>query len=194
VDGIVVDGRSAIDESMVTGESMSVTRSVDDKVNGGTLNQSGALIIRAEKVGRDTILSRIVQMVADAQRSRAPIQRMADQVSGWFVPLVIVIAFVTFVAWAMFGPVPRMTYGLIATGDNRTTALAIARRLGIDEVEADVLPDKKSAVVSRLKSKGRVVAMAGDGVNDARRWLLRMWASPWGQARMSPWKAQALRS
>jgi hypothetical protein len=107
---------------------------------------------------------------------------------------VIVIAFVTFVAWAMFGPVPRMTYGLIATGDNRTTALAIARRLGIDEVEANVLPDKKSAVVSRLKSKGRVVAMAGDGVNDARRWLLRMWASPWGQERMSPWKAQALRS
>jgi Cu+-exporting ATPase len=114
VDGIVVDGRSAIDESMVTGESMPVTRSVDETVIGGTLNQSGALIIRAEKVGRDTMLSRIVQMVADAQRSRAPIQRMADQVSGWFVPLVIVIAFVTFVAWAMFGPEPRMTYALIA--------------------------------------------------------------------------------
>jgi len=371
VDGIVVEGRSAIDESMVTGESMPVTRSVDDRVIGGTLNQSGALIIRAEKVGRDTMLSRIVQMVADAQRSRAPIQRMADQVSGWFVPLVIAIALLTFVAWSIFGPEPKVTYGLLAavavliiacpcalglatpmsimvgvgkgaqlgvliknaealehmekvdtlvvdktgtltegkpsvtgivpaagfdeqevlrlaagvervsehplalaivaaaedrgiaipnvtdfdsptgkgalgtvegklivlgnaaflaehgvdasalaaradsmrgegataiyigvagkvagilaiadpikpttvpalnalrqdgirvvmlTGDNKTTALAVARRLGIEEVEADVLPDEKSAVVSRLKSEGRVVAMAGDGVNDA---------------------------
>jgi len=371
VDGIVLDGRSAVDESLVTGESMPVTRTVDDKVIGGTLNQSGGLIIRAEKVGRDTMLSRIVQMVADAQRSRAPIQRMADQVSGWFVPLVILIALLTFFAWSVFGPEPKMTYGLLAavavliiacpcalglatpmsimvgvgkgaqlgvliknaealehmekvdtlvvdktgtltegkpsvtaivpatgfdehevlrlaagverasehplalaivaaaesrgifipdvtnfdsptgkgalgtvdgkfivlgnasflaehsvdpaaltaqadsmrgegataiyigvagraagilaiadpikpttvtalnalrkdgirvvmlTGDNRTTALAVARRLGIDEVEADVLPDEKSAVVSRLKSEGRVVAMAGDGVNDA---------------------------
>jgi Cu+-exporting ATPase len=371
VDGVVVDGRSAVDESMVTGESMPVTRSVDDEVIGGTLNQSGGLIIRAEKVGRDTMLARIVQMVADAQRSRAPIQRMADQVSGWFVPLVILIALLTFVAWSIFGPEPKMTFGLLAavavliiacpcalglatpmsimvgvgkgaqlgvliknaealehmekvdtlvvdktgtltegkpsvtgivsaagfdeheilrlaagverasehplalaivaaaesrgiaipdvtdfdsptgkgalgtvegklivlgnasflaehgvdaaalvaqadsmrgegataiyigvagrvvgilaiadsikpttvsaldalrrdgirvvmlTGDNRTTALAVARRLGIEEVEADVLPDEKSAVVSRLKSEGRVVAMAGDGVNDA---------------------------
>ena len=350
---------------------MPVTRTIDDRVIGGTLNQSGALIIRAEKVGRDTMLSRIVQMVADAQRSRAPIQRMADQVSGWFVPLVILIALLTFLAWAVLGPEPRMTYGLLAavgvliiacpcalglatpmsimvgvgkgaqvgvliknaealehmekvdtlivdktgtltegkpsvtgivpadgfdeqnilrlaagverasehplalaivaaaeargitipdvtnfdsptgkgalgtvegklivlgnasflaehgvdaktlaaqadsmrvegataiyigvagqaagilaiadpikpttvqalnalrkdgmrvvmlTGDNRTTALAVAQRLGIDEVEADVLPDQKSAVVARLKSEGRVVAMAGDGVNDA---------------------------
>ncbi|MBS0364652.1 MAG: heavy metal translocating P-type ATPase [Proteobacteria bacterium] len=371
VDGIVVDGRSAVDESLVTGESMPVTRGVNDRVIGGTLNQSGALIIRADKVGRDTMLARIVQMVADAQRSRAPIQRMADRVSGWFVPLVILIALLSFVAWALFGPEPRMTYGLLAavsvliiacpcalglatpmsimvgvgkgaqlgvliknaealermekvdtlvvdktgtltegkpsvtaivpaagfderevlrlaagverasehplavaivaaaqsrgivipgvtgfdsptgkgalgtvegrlvvlgnasflaehganagslaaqadamrgegataihiavegraagilaiadpikpttvaaldalrrdgirvvmlTGDNRTTALAVARRLGIGEVEADVLPDEKSAVVSRLKSAGRVVAMAGDGVNDA---------------------------
>ena len=371
VDGMVVDGRSAVDESLITGESMPVTRTIDDRVIGGTLNQSGALIIRAEKVGRDTMLSRIVQMVADAQRSRAPIQRMADQVSGWFVPLVILIALLTFLAWAVLGPEPRMTYGLLAavgvliiacpcalglatpmsimvgvgkgaqvgvliknaealehmekvdtlivdktgtltegkpsvtgivpadgfdeqnilrlaagverasehplalaivaaaeargitipdvtnfdsptgkgalgtvegklivlgnasflaehgvdaktlaaqadsmrvegataiyigvagqaagilaiadpikpttvqalnalrkdgirvvmlTGDNRTTALAVAQRLGIDEVEADVLPDQKSAVVARLKSEGRVVAMAGDGVNDA---------------------------
>jgi len=371
VDGIVIGGRSAVDESMVTGESMPVTRTVDDKVISGTLNQSGSLIIRAEKVGRDTMLSRIVQMVAAAQRSRAPIQRMADQVSGWFVPLVILIAILTFAIWSVFGPDPKMTYGLLAavsvliiacpcalglatpmsimvgvgkgaqfgiliknaealehmekvdtlvvdktgtltegkpsvtgivpaagfeeqeilrlaagverasehplalaivavaesrgvaipdvtdfdsptgkgafgtvegkfivlgnvsflaehgvevdvlaaqadslrgegataiymgvagkaagilaiadpvkattasaldalrkdgirvvmlTGDNRTTALAVARRLGIDAVEADVLPDEKSAVVSRLKLEGRVVAMAGDGVNDA---------------------------
>ncbi|MGY0799016.1 copper-transporting P-type ATPase [Lysobacter sp. A286] len=371
VDGVVVDGRSAVDESMVTGESMPVTRSVDDPVIGGTLNQSGALIIRAEKVGRDTLLSRIVQMVADAQRSRAPIQRMADRVSGWFVPAVIAAAIVTFIVWSIVGPEPRMAYGLVAavsvliiacpcalglatpmsimvgvgkgaqlgvliknaealehmekvdtlvvdktgtltegkpsvtgivpaegfdeeailrlaagverasehplalaivdaaksrgivipdvtgfdsptgkgvlgtvegefvslgnaaflaehgvdtaaladqadglrgegataiyigvsgraagilaiadpikdttapalqalrddgirivmlTGDNRTTALAVARTLGIDEVEADVLPDGKSDVVSRLRAEGRVVAMAGDGVNDA---------------------------
>lgn len=371
VDGQVEDGRSSVDESMVTGESMPITRTVGDHVVGGTLNQTGALVIRAEKVGRDTMLARIVQMVADAQRSRAPIQRMADKVSGWFVPVVIIIALLAFAAWAIWGPEPRFAYGLVAavsvliiacpcalglatpmsimvgvgkgaglgvliknaealermekvdtlvadktgtlteggpavteivaadgfaqddilrlaagvekasehplalavvaaaqtkgiavppvtdfdsptgkgalgtiegkrivlgnaaflaengidasslseradalrhdgataiyigvgdqtagifaiadpvkattqealkalhadgirivmlTGDNRTTAEAVARRLGIDEVEADVLPDQKSAVVARLKSEGRVVAMAGDGVNDA---------------------------
>ena len=371
VDGVVEDGRSALDESMVTGESMPVTKSVDDTVIGGTMNQSGALIIRADKVGRDTMLSRIVQMVAEAQRSRAPIQRMADQVSGWFVPLVIGIAILAFALWGIWGPEPRFAHGLIAavsvliiacpcalglatpmsimvgvgrgaglgvliknaealehmekvdtlvvdktgtltegkpavtriiaaagfeeaellrlaagverasehplalaivdaaisrsieippvsgfdsptgkgavgvvenkritlgnarfltesgidtaplaaeadalredgataifmglgqqvvgvfaiadpikpttpealaalradgirvvmlTGDNRTTAAAVARRLGIDAVEADVLPDQKADVVARLKQEGRVVAMAGDGVNDA---------------------------
>lgn len=371
VDGVVEDGRSSIDEAMVTGESMPVTRESGDHVIGGTLNQTGALVIRAEKVGRDTMLSRIVQMVADAQRSRAPIQRMADQVSGWFVPLVIGVAGLAFVAWGLWGPDPRFAHGLIAavsvliiacpcalglatpmsimvgvgkgagagvlirnaealermekvdtlvvdktgtltegkpsvievvavrgfdevgilrlaagvetasehplaraivaaaekkgilvppvtgfdsptgkgalgvvegkrivlgnalflkengvdasslsetadalrhdgataiyiaidgqvggifaiadpvkattaealkalhedgirivmlTGDNRTTAEAVARKLGIDEIEADVLPDQKSGVVNRLKAEGRVVAMAGDGVNDA---------------------------
>lgn len=371
VDGIVEDGRSSLDESMVTGESMPVTKSKDDKVIGGTLNQTGALVIVADKVGRDTMLARIVQMVAEAQRSRAPIQRLADQVSGWFVPVVIVIAVLAFVGWGIWGPEPRFAYGLVAavavliiacpcalglatpmsimvgvgrgaglgvliknaealehmervdtlvvdktgtltegrpavtkivsasgfdetellrlaaaverasehplaiaiveaaksrnislpdvrdfdsptgrgalgvvedrrivlgnarfledegvdtkaladeadelrlsgataifigidgrvggafaiadpvkqttpealaalkaegirvvmlTGDNRTTAQAVAARLGIEEVEAEVLPDQKSAVVARLKQEGRVVAMAGDGVNDA---------------------------
>ena len=371
VDGTVVEGRSSLDESMVTGESMPVGKGEGAAVIGGTLNQSGGLVIVAEKIGRDTMLARIVQMVADAQRSRAPIQRLADTVSGWFVPLVIIIAVIAFAVWAMVGPEPRFAYGLVAavavliiacpcalglatpmsimvgvgrgaglgiliknaealerfekvdtlvvdktgtltegkpavtavvpandhaedevlrlaagverasehplalaivaaaegrgialpdvsdfdsptgkgakgrveghsvvlgnaaflasegvalgsaaeaadslrrdgataifvgidgkvagtiaiadpvkpttpealrtlrdqglrivmlTGDNRVTAEAVARQLGIDEVEADVLPDQKSAVVERLKREGRVVAMAGDGVNDA---------------------------
>ena len=114
VDAVVADGRSSLDESMVTGESMPVTKAVGDKVIGGTLNQTGALVIVAEKVGRDTMLARIVQMVAEAQRSRAPIQRMADQVSGWFVPVVIGIAVLAFIGWGIWGPEPRFAYGLVA--------------------------------------------------------------------------------
>ncbi len=371
VDGELIEGRSAIDESMVTGESMPVTKEAGAALIGGTLNRTGGFIMRAGKIGSDTMLSRIVGMVAEAQRSRAPIQRLADQVSGWFVPLVIVIAIAAFVAWMAFGPEPRLAHGIVAavavliiacpcalglatpmsimvgvgrgahlgvliknaealerfekvdtlvvdktgtltegkpkltalkpvdgfddsellrlaaslerasehplaaaivdaakerglslgeaqdfdspvgkgvtgivdgrrlvigshrimaeagvdlaalnseaealraeggtvifiavdgrvagllaiadpvkqttpaaiealkgagirvvmlTGDNRTTAQAVARRLGIDEVEAEVLPEDKSAVVSRLRAQGRVVAMAGDGVNDA---------------------------
>ncbi|WP_038360777.1 heavy metal translocating P-type ATPase [Bosea sp. 117] len=371
VDGKVEEGRSAIDESLVTGESMPVTKAEGDRVIGGTLNRSGGLVMVAEKVGRDTMLARIVQMVSEAQRSRAPIQRLADRVAGWFVPLVVLCAVLAFAAWMMFGPEPRFSYALVAavavliiacpcalglatpmsimvgvgrgaqagvlikdaaalerleavdtlvvdktgtltegkpsvtamvpaegfeaeevlrlaagverpsehplahaivaaaeakgiaipkvmgfdspvgkgaygmverkrvvlgsaaflkelgietstlaaradelraegasaifigvngkaagifaiadaikattpealralkedgirvvmlTGDNRTTAQAVARRLGIDEVEAEVAPEDKSAVVARLKSEGRVVAMAGDGVNDA---------------------------
>ena len=371
VDGVVVEGRSAVDESMVTGESMPVTKEVGAAAIGGTMNQSGGLVIEAQKVGHDTMLSRIVQLVAEAQRSRAPIQRLADHVSGYFVPAVIGIAALAFIAWPFWGPEPRFSYGLVAavavfiiacpcalglatpmsimvgvgrgaqagvliknaealehmekvdtlvvdktgtltegkpsvtavvpapgfdeaeilrlaasverasehplalaivaaadkqgiatapvadfdsptgkgalgtvegrrvvlgnaafltehgidparladqadklredgatvifagiggkaagaiaiadpvktstpealaglraegirvvmlTGDNWTTAKAVARRLGIDEVEAEVLPDQKSAVVQRYKADGRVVAMAGDGVNDA---------------------------
>ena len=371
VDGELVDGRVAIDESMVTGESMPVTKEVGDKVVGGAINQTGSFLMRAEKVGADTLLAQIVQMVAQAQRSRAPIQRMADQVSGWFVPAVILVAAIAFVTWSLVGPEPRFSFGLVAavsvliiacpcalglatpisimvgvgrgaqagvliknaealerfekidtlvidktgtltegrpavtairpvagidetellrlaaslerasehpladaivraakdrdlqlsepsefdspvgkgvvglvdgkrlilgsgkfqaeqgidtsaldaeaealradgataifaaidgraagvfaiadpikpttaeavralkaegirlvmmTGDNRTTALAVARKLGIDEVEAEVLPQDKAAVVERLRKEGRIVAMAGDGVNDA---------------------------
>ena len=114
VDGEIVDGRSAIDESMVTGESMPVTRGVGDRVIGGTMNQSGGFVMRADKVGRDTVLSQIVQMVAQAQRSRAPIQRLADQVSSWFVPAVLLASLLAFAAWSIWGPEPRPTYGLIA--------------------------------------------------------------------------------
>jgi Cu+-exporting ATPase len=114
VDGVILEGRSSLDESLVTGESMPVTKEVGGKVIAGTLNQSGGFVMRAEKVGRDTLLSQIVKMVADAQRSRAPIQRLADQVSGWFVPIVIVTALIAFGAWAWFGPEPRMAFGLVA--------------------------------------------------------------------------------
>ena len=114
VDGVVVEGRSAVDESMVTGESMPVTKEAGAKVIGATMNQSGALIIEATKVGRDTMLSQIVQLVAEAQRSRAPIQRLADQVSGYFVPTVIAAAALAFAAWAIFGPEPRFSFGLVA--------------------------------------------------------------------------------
>jgi Cu+-exporting ATPase len=114
VDGIMLEGRSSLDESLVTGESMPVTKDVGAKLIAGTLNQSGGFVMRAEKVGRDTLLSQIVQMVAQAQRSRAPIQRLADQVAGWFVPTVIAVALVAFATWAWFGPEPRFAFGLVA--------------------------------------------------------------------------------
>jgi Cu+-exporting ATPase len=370
VDGEVLEGRSHVDESMVTGESMPVLKEAGAQVVGGAINQTGAFLMRADRIGRDTLLSRIVQMVAEAQRSRAPIQRLADKVSGWFVPAVIAAAMLAFAVWAFVGPEPRLANALVAavsvliiacpcalglatpmsimvgvgrgaragilvknaealerlekvdvlvvdktgtltegkpavtglkavgvsqdellrlaaslergsehplaaaivaaakekglalaeasdfdspigkgvtglvdgrriaigagsyleelkidaaalateaealrrdgatvvfvaldgkaagllaitdpvkastpaavaalkaegvrlvmlTGDNRVTAEAVAKRLGIDEVEADVLPDRKAEVVQRLRAEGRVVAMAGDGVNDA---------------------------
>ena len=114
VDGVVTQGRSLVDESLVTGEPMPVGKDAGDQVTGGTVNQSGALVVRATRVGAETTLSRIVQMVATAQRSRAPIQRLADRVAGWFVPAVVAVAVVAFVAWAAFGPEPRLAHGLVA--------------------------------------------------------------------------------
>ena len=114
VDGVLLEGRSSLDESLVTGESMPVTKDEGARVIAGTLNQTGSFVMRADKVGRETLLSQIVQMVADAQRSRAPIQRLADQVAGWFVPTVIAAAIAAFVAWYAFGPEPRFAFGLVA--------------------------------------------------------------------------------
>ena len=114
VDGAITEGHSSLDESMVTGESLPVSKDIGDKVIGGTMNASGGFIMRAERIGSETMLARIVQMVANAQRSRAPIQRMADQVSGWFVPAVIIAAILAFAAWSTWGPEPRFTFGMVA--------------------------------------------------------------------------------
>jgi Cu+-exporting ATPase len=122
VDALVTEGQSFVDESMVTGESMPVPKAAGAKVIGGTVNQAGGLVLRAEKIGRDTMLARIVDMVARAQRSRAPIQRLADRVAGWFVPAVIAAALAAFAAWMAFGPEPRFTFALVAA----VTVLIIA--------------------------------------------------------------------
>ncbi|WP_201313221.1 heavy metal translocating P-type ATPase [Dyella sp. EPa41] len=114
VDGVVLDGRSHVDESMLTGEPLPVAKGRDDQLTGGTLNQDGALLMRAEKVGAETVLAQIVTLVAQAQRSKAPLQRVADRVAAWFVPAVVAVAALAFVLWAWFGPDPKLTYALIA--------------------------------------------------------------------------------
>jgi len=115
VDGRVVDGSSAVDQSMLTGEAIPVAKGVGDEVIGGTINGTGTFLFRATRVGRDTMLAQIVRLVEQAQGSRAPIQRLADAVTGWFVPLVLVIALATFAVWMLFGPEPRLTFALIST-------------------------------------------------------------------------------
>ncbi len=122
VDGTITDGKSAIDESMITGEPMPVSKVIGDSVIGGTVNQTGSFLFRAERVGRDTMLAQIVEMVANAQRSRAPIQRVVDQVAAWFVPIVIAISVITFTVWAVFGPSPQLANALI----NAVAVLIIA--------------------------------------------------------------------
>ena len=122
VDGVVLDGRTAIDESMVSGEPIPVEKQPTDPVTGGTMNGTGSIVMRAERVGADTLLARIVRMVNEAQRSRAPIQRLADTVSGWFVPTVVAVAVATFVIWARVGPEPRLAHALV----NAVAVLIIA--------------------------------------------------------------------
>src|SRR5436309_7885975 len=122
VDGVVLEGRSAVDESMVTGESIPVEKTPGSRVIGGTVNGTGGFVMRAERVGSETLLAQIVHMVSEAQRSRAPIQRLADLVSSWFVPAVVLIAMATFVVWVIWGPEPRLAHGLV----NAVAVLIIA--------------------------------------------------------------------
>ena len=122
VDGVVIDGVSAVDESMVTGEPIPVEKDAGDRIIGATINTTGTLVIRAEKVGADTLLARIVAMVAEAQRSRAPVQKLADVVSAYFVPAVIAVAAITFVVWAVVGPPPRLAHAVV----NAVAVLIIA--------------------------------------------------------------------
>jgi Cu+-exporting ATPase len=122
VDGIVIEGTTSVDESMVTGEPIPVEKATESRVTGGTVNGTGTIVIQAERVGAETVLAQIVRMVSDAQRSRAPIQRLADRISSWFVPTVIVVAIVTFVVWAVIGPEPRFAYALL----NAVAVLIIA--------------------------------------------------------------------
>src|SRR5690242_8619710 len=122
VDGIVLEGRSSVDESMITGEPIPVEKQKGDGVTGATVNGTGSLVMRAERVGSETLLAQIVRMVAEAQRSRAPIQKLADRVSGYFVPIVVGVAILTFVVWALFGPAPRLAHGLV----NAVAVLIIA--------------------------------------------------------------------
>src|SRR5213593_262355 len=122
VDGVIVEGQSNIDDSMITGEPMPVSKGAGDKVVGATVNQTGSFLMHAERIGSETLLAQIVQMVAEAQRSRAPIQKLADTVSGYFVPAVISIAGITFIVWSIIGPAPAMAYALV----NAVSVLIIA--------------------------------------------------------------------
>ena len=199
VDGVVVEGASSVDESMVTGEPIPVEKSAKDPVIGGTVNEKGTFIMRAERVGSETLLAQIVQMVSEAQRSRAPIQRLADVVASYFVPIVIAIAVITFVVWALWGPDPRMVYALInavavliiacpcalglatpmsimvATGKGAQSGLLFRNAEAIETMRnVDVLIVDKTGTLTEGKPKlGDVVGLNGFAENE----LLRLAAS-----------------
>ena len=191
VDGVVLEGKSVVDESMVTGESMPVEKEVDAKVIGGTINGTGGLVMRAEKIGSETMLARIVEMVAEAQRSRAPIQRLADMVSAWFVPAVILVAVVAFIVWMIWGPPPAFAHALVAAvsvviiacpcalglatpmsimvgiGKGATAGVLIKNAEALERMEkVDTLVVDKTGTLT--EGKPRVVAVvSADGIDEA---------------------------
>jgi len=195
VDGVVVEGEGAVDESMVTGESMPVEKAPGAGVTGGTLNGTGSLVMKAGRVGRDTLLARIVQRVAEAQRSRAPIQKQVDKVAAVFVPAVIAVSVVTFVVWAVFGPEPRLAYALVnavavliiacpcalglATPMSVVVGMGKGAGLGvlIRDAEALELLEKVDTLVvdktgTLTEGKPKLVSVVAEGVDEARLLLL----------------------
>jgi len=200
VDGVVLEGGSAVDESMVTGEAMPVEKQAGDRVVGATVNGTGTLVMRAEKVGAETLLARIVHMVAEAQRSRAPIQRLADRVAGYFVPAVIAIALATFVVWSLVGPEPRLAHAIInavsvliiacpcALGLATPMSIMVATGRGASmgvlfrNAEAvEILRHVDTLVVDKTgtltEGKPRLVSVASAGGGDGDRKLVRLAAS-----------------
>jgi Cu+-exporting ATPase len=198
VDGIVLEGSSSVDESMITGESMPVEKTSGSKVVGATINATGSFVMRAEKVGSETLLARIVRLVSQAQRSRAPIQRLADRVSAWFVPIVVAVAVITFAAWFVFGPQPRLAHALVnavavliiacpcALGLATPMAIMVGTGRGahagvlIKNAEALEIFEKVDTLVvdktgTLTEGKPRVVSMSDSLANDPE--LLRLAAS-----------------
>jgi P-type Cu+ transporter len=195
IDGVVLDGHSSVDESMVTGESLPVEKAAGDKVIGGTVNATGTLVMRAERVGSETLLAQIVRMVAEAQRSRAPIQRLADRVAGYFVPAVISIAALSFIAWAVAGPDPKMAHALVnavavliiacpcalglatpmaiivATGHGARAGVIIRNAEALERLEkVDILVVDKTGTLTEGKPRlVSVVAVAGQSENEVLR-------------------------
>jgi Cu+-exporting ATPase len=198
VDGVVIEGTTSVDESMVTGESVPVEKGPGARVTGGTVNGTGGLVMRAERVGSDTLLAHIVRMVGEAQRSRAPIQRLADTVSAWFVPAVVLVAAATFVVWAWFGPEPRFAYALVnaiavliiacpcalglatpmsimvGTGRGATAGVLVRDAAALEVLESvDALVVDKTGTLTEGKPK--VLSIETDGISDVE--LLRLAAA-----------------
>ena len=199
VDGIVLEGTTSVDESMITGEPIPVEKTKGSRVTGGTVNGTGSFVMRAERVGSDTLLAQIVRMVAEAQRSRAPIQKLADVVAGYFVPAVVLVAIITFIVWAMFGPEPSMAYGLlnavavliiacpcalglatpmsimVGTGRGATAGVLIKNAEALEVLEkVDTLVVDKTGTLTEGKPRlAALVAVPGQGENE----ILRLAAS-----------------
>ena len=181
VDGVVVEGRSSVDESMISGEPVPVEKIAGDPVTGATINGTGSLVIEAKRVGADTMLAQIVEMVANAQRSRAPIQKLADQVAGWFVPAVIGIAVLAFIAWAIWGPAPALSYALVAAV--AVLIIACPCALGPGDADVDHDGDRARRAGRRADQERRGAGAVREGRHPDRRqdrhpdrWASRSWS------------------